>query len=267
MWSSYLVSCAFSAQCSPRTSPADSFIPPDLDTWDFVWVRHDAARRPLHPPYDGSYRVLRRSDKNVVIDCNGKTDTIGIESVKPAYVDDSNHSSSQRCTPSQTVMPPPTGDSPPPVRRKDLVAKFTGWTGFAKNYAQVDETRLQTTLDHLKQWSKYWFLPSNVNKFNFIRVGGTSSPNHTVYRLTDIPLQEVDAQKDLNEWITTSLKPSLQCSKCLWLLPAGQRGSCRLRRANHGRLEKLTSERAAGRLEGKTHACGRYRPVKEGAVD
>nr|VZI22270.1 unnamed protein product [Spirometra erinaceieuropaei] len=87
--------------------------------------------------------------------------------------------------------------------------------------------------------------------------------------------------------------------ECLWLLPAGQRGSCRLRRANHRRLEKLTNEGADGRLEvpvavtgwskrelsieesqpstiGEANqrrcrrktgsACDRYRPVKEGAV-
>nr|VZI40584.1 unnamed protein product [Spirometra erinaceieuropaei] len=67
--------------------------------------------------------------------------------------------------------------------------------------------------------------------------------------------------------------------QCLWLLPAGQRGSCRMMRANHRRLEKLTSERADGRLDSMTvyfvhllsmptySACGRYRPVKEGAVE
>nr|VZI33557.1 unnamed protein product [Spirometra erinaceieuropaei] len=79
--------------------------------------------------------------------------------------------------------------------------------------SEVDEARLQTNLDHLEQWSKDWLLPFNVNKCNFLRVGGTSSPNRTVYRLTGKPLQEVDAQKDLGVWITTSLKPSLQCSK------------------------------------------------------
>ncbi|BHF62298.1 hypothetical protein SprV_0200528000 [Sparganum proliferum] len=79
--------------------------------------------------------------------------------------------------------------------------------------SEVDEARLQTNLDHLEQWSKYWLLPFNVNNCNFLRVGRTSSPNHTVYRLTGKPLQEVDAQKDLGVWITTSLKPSLQCSK------------------------------------------------------
>ncbi|BHF84352.1 hypothetical protein SprV_0902750300 [Sparganum proliferum] len=78
---------------------------------------------------------------------------------------------------------------------------------------EVDEAQLQTNLDHLEQWSKDWLLPFNVNKCNFLRVGGTTSPNRTVYHLTDQPLQEVDAQKDFGVWITTSLKPSLQCSK------------------------------------------------------
>nr|VZI22930.1 unnamed protein product [Spirometra erinaceieuropaei] len=79
--------------------------------------------------------------------------------------------------------------------------------------SEVDEARLQTNLDHLEQWSKDWLLPFNVIECNFLRVGRTSSPNHTVYRLTGKPLQEVEAQKDLGVWITTSLKPSLQCSK------------------------------------------------------
>nr|VZI39668.1 unnamed protein product [Spirometra erinaceieuropaei] len=79
--------------------------------------------------------------------------------------------------------------------------------------SEVDEARLQTNLDHLEQWSGDWLLPFNVNKCTFLRVGRTSSPNHTVYRLTGKPLQEVDAHKDLGVWITTSLKPSLQCSK------------------------------------------------------
>nr|VZI25117.1 unnamed protein product [Spirometra erinaceieuropaei] len=78
---------------------------------------------------------------------------------------------------------------------------------------EVEEARLQTNLDYLKQCSKDWLLPFNVNKCNFLRVDETSFPNHMVYRLTGKPLLEVDAQKDLGVWITTSLKPSLQCSK------------------------------------------------------
>nr|VZI00445.1 unnamed protein product [Spirometra erinaceieuropaei] len=102
----------------PQASPANSFIPPDLDKCDLVLVRHDAVRRPLQPPSNGPYKVLRRSNKDVVIDRNGKTDTVSIDRVKPAYIDGSDQSSPQHCTPPQTGMPPPpTGESPPPVRR------------------------------------------------------------------------------------------------------------------------------------------------------
>nr|VZI37375.1 unnamed protein product [Spirometra erinaceieuropaei] len=55
-------------------------------------------------------------------------------------------------------------------------------------------------------------------------------------------------------WYHTNFGVNLQC---LWLSPAGQRGSCRLRRANHGRLEKLTNEGADGRLEVPVAVTGR----------
>nr|VZH95871.1 unnamed protein product [Spirometra erinaceieuropaei] len=69
--------------------------------------------------YGNSLRlpVLRRSEKDVVIDRNGKTDTVSIDRVKQAYIDDSDLSSHQHCTPPQTVVPPTSGDSPPPFRR------------------------------------------------------------------------------------------------------------------------------------------------------
>nr|VZI49747.1 unnamed protein product [Spirometra erinaceieuropaei] len=66
---------------------------------------------------------------------------------------------------------------------------------------------------NLGQWSKAWLLPFNEKKCNILRVGRARSPNHMAYCLNGIPLQEVDSQKDLGVWITTSLKPSLHCTK------------------------------------------------------
>nr|VZI38244.1 unnamed protein product [Spirometra erinaceieuropaei] len=63
--------------------------------------------------------------------------------------------------------------------------------------SEADEARLQTNLDHLEQWSKDCLLPFNVNNCTFLRGGRTGSDNHTVYRLTGKPLQEVDTQKYL----------------------------------------------------------------------
>nr|VZI26345.1 unnamed protein product [Spirometra erinaceieuropaei] len=72
-----------------------------------------------------------------------------------------------------------------------------------------DEEHLLANLNRLHQWSKAWLLPFNEKKCNILRVGRARSPNHMAYCLNGIPLQEVDSQKDLGVWITTSLKPSL----------------------------------------------------------
>ncbi|BHF83520.1 hypothetical protein SprV_0902666300 [Sparganum proliferum] len=76
-----------------------------------------------------------------------------------------------------------------------------------------DEEHLQANLNRLQQWSKDWLLPFNEKKCNILRVGRARSPNHMAYCLNGIPLQEVDSQKDWGVWITTSLKPSLHCTK------------------------------------------------------
>nr|VZI09136.1 unnamed protein product [Spirometra erinaceieuropaei] len=76
-----------------------------------------------------------------------------------------------------------------------------------------DEEHLKANLNRLQQWSKAWLLPFNEKKCNILRVGRARSPNHMAYCLNGIPLQEVDSQKDLGVWITTSLKPSLHCTK------------------------------------------------------
>nr|VZI50477.1 unnamed protein product [Spirometra erinaceieuropaei] len=76
-----------------------------------------------------------------------------------------------------------------------------------------DEQQLQANINRLQQWSQAWLLPFNEKKCNILRVGRARSPNHMAYCLNGIPLQEVDSQKDLGVWITTSLKPSLHYTK------------------------------------------------------
>ncbi|BHF69028.1 hypothetical protein SprV_0301206900 [Sparganum proliferum] len=78
---------------------------------------------------------------------------------------------------------------------------------------EFDEERLQADLTRLEKWSQDWLLPFNVAKCNVLRVGRTRSLSRRVYHLNGVPLQEVDAQKDLGVWVTASLKPSLHCSK------------------------------------------------------
>ena len=72
---------------APRTTPVNSNIPNHLSTCTHVFIRHDAVRKPLQPPYDGPYTVLKRTPKHYVIDINGRHDTVLIDRLKPAHIE------------------------------------------------------------------------------------------------------------------------------------------------------------------------------------
>jgi len=71
----------------PRQHNRASAVAPDLLTSSHVFIRHDAVRRPLKRPYDGPFRVLQRNAKHFKIDRDGKTDTVCIDRLKPAYME------------------------------------------------------------------------------------------------------------------------------------------------------------------------------------
>ena len=66
---------------SPR-----SFVPTELATARFVFVRHDAHRSPLQPPYDGPFRVLEAGSKCFVLDMGGRRERVTLDRLKPAHV-------------------------------------------------------------------------------------------------------------------------------------------------------------------------------------
>ena len=71
----------------PRPVNRTSHVSDDLNTCTHVFIRHDAVRKPLQPPYDGPYAVLKRNNKHFTININGRTDTVSLDRLKPAYVD------------------------------------------------------------------------------------------------------------------------------------------------------------------------------------
>lgn len=67
--------------CLPR-----SYVPKDLMMAKYVFIRHDAHRSPLQPPYDGPFRVLEAGSKSFVVDMGGRRVRVTADRLKPAHV-------------------------------------------------------------------------------------------------------------------------------------------------------------------------------------
>ena len=64
-----------------------TFIPSDITHCEYVFVRRDAHRPPLRQPYEGPYRVVEKDSKFFKLDMGGKTETVSLDRLKPAFLD------------------------------------------------------------------------------------------------------------------------------------------------------------------------------------
>lgn len=71
----------------PRSHTRSSYLPPTLSSASHVLVRHDAVRTSLQQPYDGPYKVIKRSYKYYTLRINNKDINISIDRLKPAFID------------------------------------------------------------------------------------------------------------------------------------------------------------------------------------
>ena len=110
----------------------------DLSSCPFVFVRHDAVKRTLQPPYDGPFKVLHRTDKHYALDISGQKKVISLDRLKPAYMDEPPSTTTDipptaGIPPAQPQPQTPTSSPPPPPHHHlpllalpDLVATSTG---------------------------------------------------------------------------------------------------------------------------------------------
>lgn len=61
------------------------FVHRDLKTCTHIYLRKDALRGALQPPYTGPHRVLSRTDKTVTVELSRGPVTVSIDRVKPSY--------------------------------------------------------------------------------------------------------------------------------------------------------------------------------------
>ena len=104
-----------------RGPTAPGHVPAALLTASHVFLRVDAVRRPLTPPYDGPFEVLDRTDKTMTILKGNKETKVSIDRVKPAFFEhlpasDVNVPCPVR-PPSQPVLAPSTPAPTPVITR------------------------------------------------------------------------------------------------------------------------------------------------------
>nr|CAH8855251.1 unnamed protein product [Trichobilharzia regenti] len=95
---------------APRQSPRRDQINKHLQTCKFVFIRVDAIRKGLQPPYEGPFQVIKRSDKHFTVNKNGRRETVSIDRIKPAYTDNDFESTSAAAQSNNQ-----TSDSTPPA--------------------------------------------------------------------------------------------------------------------------------------------------------
>ncbi|GFU48276.1 retrovirus-related Pol polyprotein from transposon 412 [Trichonephila clavipes] len=61
------------------------FVHPELSQCTHVFLRHDAIRKPLQPPYDEPFAVVKHSEKLITLQRRGKEICVSIDRVKPAH--------------------------------------------------------------------------------------------------------------------------------------------------------------------------------------
>ena len=94
-----------------RAQQPKSFVPKSLEESRYVFLRTDALRKPLQPPYTGPYKVVRRTRKYFVIQRQGKTTSVSVDRLKPAFLEE--HLPTR---PAPTVDEPPSDRTPIPRR-------------------------------------------------------------------------------------------------------------------------------------------------------
>jgi len=60
-----------------------SYVPPELLTCSHVFIRIDRIKRSFTPPYEGPFKVLKRLEKNFVLEVKNKPRTVSIDRLKP----------------------------------------------------------------------------------------------------------------------------------------------------------------------------------------
>ena len=91
-------------------------VPASLKEAKYVYIRTDAVRPPLVRPYTGPFKVVEKSAKYVIVEKNGKTDSVSVDRLKPAVVMEDNNNKSEEQPLGEPPNSNPISDKPETTR-------------------------------------------------------------------------------------------------------------------------------------------------------
>jgi len=105
-----------------RKASPSVFVHKDLADYTHIFLRQDAVRRPLEPPYSGPHKIPSLTTKKLRIAINGRPVTVSTYRVKSAYtmVDPDGRTVTVRASPEQTLQPAPQPRAPSPPKTQTI---------------------------------------------------------------------------------------------------------------------------------------------------
>ena len=86
----------------------------------------------------------------------------------------------------------------PDVATSTSVALFADDTKCYRSIKSMEDGAcLQHNLDHIKQWYDLWHMDLNQSKCGLLSITRNASPFHYLYKLSDVQVKTMEAQKDL----------------------------------------------------------------------
>ena len=81
----HAISGFFGPPCHHMTPPQPKPLPQDLLTAEFVFVQDNASKPQLSPLYRGPYKVLKRFEKDFILQIGDKSDSVSVDGLKDVF--------------------------------------------------------------------------------------------------------------------------------------------------------------------------------------
>jgi len=88
------------------------FVHPAIENCSHVFLRVDAVKPPLVPPYEGPYRVLERGKKTFKIEKNNRELVVSVDRLKPAFLL-ADETTTTAATSTASALPTTASTTPP----------------------------------------------------------------------------------------------------------------------------------------------------------